>query len=84
MSWISVLETDLNKQDQYNRCNNLDIQGIPDSVSDNQLEEKVTEIFNQINVKIDKFDIEDCHCMGKLKKTTIVCYVNRKNCKAIL
>ena len=22
--------------------------------------------------------------MGKLKKTTIVCFVNRKNCKAIL
>ena len=55
----------LNKQDQYSRHNNLDIQGIPDSVSDNQLEEKVIEIFNQINVKIDKFDIEDCHHMGK-------------------
>ena len=79
-----MLETDLNKQDQYNRCNNLDIQGIPDSVSDNQLEEKVIEIFNQINVKIDKFDIEDCHCMGKSKKMTIFRFVNRKNCKAIL
>ena len=83
-SRISVLETDLNKLDQYSRCNNLDIQGIPDSVSDNQLEEKVIEIFNQINVEIDKFDIEDCHCMGKSKKTTIVCFINRKNCKAIL
>ena len=30
-SRISVLETDLNKQDQYIRHNNLDIQGIPDS-----------------------------------------------------
>ena len=48
------------------------------------MEEKVIEIFNQINVKIDKLDIEDCHRMGKLKKTTIVCFVNRKNCKAIL
>ena len=83
-SQISVLETDLNKQDQYSRRNNLDIQGIPDSVSDDQLEEKVIEIFNQLNVKIDKFDIEDCHPMGKLKKTTIVRFVNRKNCKAIL
>ena len=82
-SRISVLETDLNKQDQYSRRNNLDIQGIPDTVSDNQLEEKVIEIFNQINVKIDKFDIEDCHRMGKLKKTTIVSFGNRKNFKAI-
>ena len=78
-----MLETDLNKQDQYIRHNNLDIQGIPDSASDDQLEEKVIEIFNQINVKIDKFDIEDCYCMGKLKKTTIVSFGNKKNCKAI-
>ena len=83
-SRISVLETDLNKQDQYSRRNNLDIQGIPDSVSDDQLEEKIIEILYQINVKIDKFDIEDCHRMGKSKKTTIVRFVNRKNCKAIL
>ena len=74
----------MNKQDQYNRCNNLDIQGIPDSVPDDQLEEKVIEIFNQINVKINTFDIEDCHCMGKSKKSTIVCFVNRKNCKGAL
>ena len=77
------METDLNKQDQY-RCNNLEILGIPDSFSDDQLEEKVLEIFNQINVKINKFDIEDCHCTGKLKKMTFVHFVNRKNCKAIL
>ena len=83
-SRTSVLETDLNKQDQYNRHNNLDIQGIPDTVSDDQLEENIIEIFNQINVKINKFDIEDCHRIGKSKKTTIVRLVNRKNCKAVL
>ena len=41
-----MLETDLNKQDQYSRHNNLGIQGIPDIVPDDQLEEKVIEIFN--------------------------------------
>ena len=41
----------------------MDTHGIPDSVPDNQLEGKVTEIFNQINVKINAFDTEDCHCM---------------------
>ena len=35
-----MLETDLNKQDQYSRRNNLDIQGIPDSVSDDQLKKR--------------------------------------------
>ena len=83
-SHISVLEIDSNKQDQYNRRNHLDIQGIPDSVPDDQLEEKVIKIFNQINVKINTFDIEDCHRMGKSKKTNIVRFVNRKNCKAVL
>ena len=58
-----MLQTDLNKQGQYNKRNNMDTHGIPDSVPDNQLEGKVTEIFNQINVKINTFDIEDCHCM---------------------
>ena len=43
-SRISVLQSDLNKLDQYNRRNNLDIQEIPDSVPVDQLEEKVIEI----------------------------------------
>ena len=43
-----MLETDLNKQDQYSRPNNLGIEGSPDSVSDDQLEENVIEIFDQI------------------------------------
>ena len=83
-SRISVLETDLNKQDQYSRRKNLGIQGIPDNVLDDQLEEKIIEILNQINVKINTFDTEDCHRMGKSKKTTIVRFVNRKNCKTVL
>ena len=28
--------------------------------------------------------IEDCHYMGKSKKATTICFVNRKNCKAVL
>ena len=79
-----MLEIDSNKQDQHNRRNHLDIQGIPDSVPDDQLEEKVIKIFKQINVKINTFDIEDCHRMSKSKKTNIVRFVNRKNCKAVL
>ena len=66
-----MLETDLNKHDQYSRRNNLDIKGIPGSVSDDQLEKKIIEIFNQINVKINKFDIEECHHMGKQPQEVI-------------
>ena len=79
-----MLETDLIKQDQYSRCNNLDIQGVPDSVPDDQLKEKVIKIFNQIIIKINTFDIKGCPRMGNSKKTTVVHLVNRKNCKAVL
>ena len=79
-----MLETDLNNQYQYNRCNKLGIQRILDSIQDDELEEKVIEIFNQINVKTNTFDTEDCHRMGKLKKTTIILFVNRRNCKVVL
>lgn len=48
-SRISVSESDLNKQDQYNRCNNLDIQRFPGRV----------ESFQQIGVIINTDDIED-------------------------
>ena len=30
------------------------------------------------------YRVQDCHCMCKSKKMTIVCFVNRKNCKAVL
>ena len=79
-----MLETDLNKQDQYSRRNNLDRQEIPGSVTDDQLEEKVIVIFNEINAKINAFDIENCHRMGKLKKTSISRFVNRNNSKVVL
>ena len=57
-SRISVSESDLNKQDQYNRCNNLDIQRFPGRV----------ESFQQIGVNINTDDIEDWYRLGKSNK----------------
>ena len=58
----------LNKLDKYNRGNNIEIQGIPSSISDNALENKVN-------------DIEGCHMLGKANpQNTIVRFVNRKFC----
>ena len=65
-----------NKQDQYSRRNNLKIRGI---VKDDQLEEKVIDIFSQLNISLSKSDIEDCHWLGK--SNTIVRFVNWKFCK---
>ena len=36
---------------QYGGWNNIEITGIPDTVQDNELESKVTEIFDAIGVE---------------------------------
>ena len=44
------LEKASNKQDQYTRRNNLEIHGIPVDVKDEQLEQKVIDIFSHLNI----------------------------------
>ena len=63
-----------NKQDQYTRRNNLEIHGITVKVMDDQLEEKVIDIFSKLNISISKSDNEDCHQL--YKSNTIVRFVN--------
>ena len=83
-SRISKLETDCNKQDQYNRRNNLEIHGIPSNISDDVLEEKVMQIFEGIDLFLTTNDIEDCHHLGKSGNNTISRFVNRRICKKAL
>ena len=55
------------------RRNNIEIQGIPSSVQDNLLEDKVIDIFSQLNIIISKSDNEDCRRLGKANpKNTIL------------
>ena len=54
---LSDIEIAENKLEQYTRRNNIEIQGIPSSVHDNLLEDKVIDIFSQLNITISKFDI---------------------------
>ena len=82
---LSDIEIAENKLEQYTRRNNIEIQGIPSSVHDNLLEDKVIDIFSQLNITISKSDIEDCHRLGKANpKNTIVRFVNRKFCNIAL
>ena len=57
-SRISKLETNCNKHDQYNRRNNLEIHRIPSNISDDMLEEKVTQIFEGTDFSLTANDIE--------------------------
>ena len=73
--------------DQYMRQNNIEIDGIPNEISDpKQLENTVEEILRSINVNL--YELEDCHRLRERRdtgvKTNIVRFVNRKACKAAL
>ena len=73
--------------EQYDRRNNIEINGIPDNVEDKNLEHSVIEVFNSANIQISHNDIEDWHRIGKSKgnsKKTILRLVNRKYRKQIL
>ena len=71
-------EIKINNADQYSRRNNIVIQGIPQSVKYKDLEDKVINILDKVNVKVTKSDIEACHRLGDSRKT-IVRFVNRKH-----
>ena len=70
------------RQDQHTRRNNLKMHGIPVDVKDEQLEQKVTDIFSNLNINIFKPGIEDCHRLGK--SNTTIRFVNCKVCKDAL
>ena len=64
------------------------LSGIPESVSEDVLEELVISVLADIDVFVESEDIEVCHRFGKpdrdKSQKTIVCFVNRKNCKKVL
>ena len=80
-----IAETVNNNIEQYGRRNNIEITGIPDSVSKENFEKTVIEVCNKLNMEITEKDIEACHRIGAAKpKKTICRFVNRKNVKNLL
>ena len=77
MKRVVTLERELHLTEQYSRRNCIEIVGIPESVSDNDLEMKTCEILEAIGVNIEADNIEACHRLKK-KNRTIVKVVNRK------
>ena len=62
-----IIELDIsrNKLDQYTRRKNIEIQGIPATMSDDHLEDKLLEICKPMNLTVENNDIEGCHRIGK-------------------
>ena len=61
----------------------LEIVGIPNSVDNSVLEEKVRGVFKKMGVEIDEQDVQVCHRLKK-KERTIIKFVNKKDCLQIL
>ena len=80
LQMIDIEKRSTNVQ-QYVRRNNIEISGIDENISDDNLESKVIEIANCIGVKVKNRDIEACHRLKSRNskvKNTIVRFINRK------
>ena len=71
------------KNAPYSRRDTLEVAGISMSVRDNVLEQKVSDVIQEIGVDICDRDIQVCHHL-KDKDRTIVKFTNRKDCLRIL
>ena len=57
---IVILEKQLSKNEQYGSCNNIEISGISNQISDQDLEENI-KICKELDINISCIDIEGCH-----------------------
>ena len=67
---VMQLEINGNHLEQCGKRNNLEITGIPDDVSDENLEEKVIHVLSEIQVNVSSSDIKACHRIGKSKNSS--------------
>ena len=63
------------------RRNNLEITGILANVEDQNLEEKVIEILDKIDVNVSSKGTEACHRIEKTSQKRLVRFFNRKHAK---
>ena len=86
---ICIFQTQMYKMDvrlieveQYSRRESLVITGIPDSISQRDLEGVVINILGSIGVRVQSYDISACHRLFKKQNDTtaktIIKFINRK------
>ena len=87
---IINLEKHQSKSEKYNRRNNVEISGISNEVSDQNLEETVIGICKDSGIEVNSLYIEGCHRLPlgrnvtNTNKRVIVKFVNRKHSEAML
>ena len=89
-SRIVNLEKQQSKSEQCNRQNNVEISGISNEVSDQNLEETVIGICKDSGIDVNTLDLEGCHRLPlgrnatSTTKRVIVKFVNRKHSEAMV
>ena len=63
-------ELSLNRLDQYNCRNNIELQGIPLNIDDETLEDKVVNIFESLNTNTKKNNTKNVIDLRKLTQKT--------------
>ena len=87
---IISLEKNQAKSEQYSRCNNTELSGIPNDVPEDNLEKVLIDMCHNSGLEIDPKDIEGCHRLPVSRysrdsnKRVIVKFVNRKHPEALL
>ena len=77
-----ITEKEINKLNQYSRRENLEIVRIPNSATQKDLEGRVIQIFDAIDVPVVSYNIAACHHLKKNKfqksPNVIIRFTNRK------
>ena len=77
---VVALERQCWGNNQYSRRECLEITGVPDSVSNDDLEETTIKIFDKLNMAIYPSNIEDCHWLkSNGQKKVIIKFARRKD-----
>ena len=81
---VAALERQCWGNSQYSRRECLEITGIPDSISNDDLEETTINILDKLDVAIDPSNIEDCHWLkSNGPKKVIIKFARRKDANLI-
>ena len=73
----------MNEMNQYSRRENIELQIIPESVVQDDLEKFVVNLFKEIKLDISSYDLVAVHRLGKptsrKSRNVIVRFLNRKS-----
>ena len=77
------MEKNMHRLEQYSRHECMEIAGIPNSITNDLLEEHVIVIFEKLGVAMEAVQIVACHRLGETDRV-IVKLLNRKDTQNVL